>query len=158
MRFAAALPFLAAVVLLAGCAPGANGELRALVDNVAPAERDTVQCQWESNWGSGNSAKAYYRCGWFVPGKLGRVSRGILARLSAHGFEVTCKSDSRTVEFSALKGTTTIAIDVLAHGFVNARSVDRSGLDIPAGSLYVDIVAVKHRGVPEFAEAHTPCA
>ncbi len=158
MRFAAALPFLAAVVLLTGCAPGANGELRALVDDVAPAERDTLACEWESNWGSGNDTKAYYRCSWFVPGKLPRVSRGILARLTAHGFKVACRSDAHTVEFIANRGTTTIDIDVLADGFVNARAVAPSDVDIPAGSLYVDILARKHVGAHMSADARPPCA
>jgi hypothetical protein len=162
MRSAAALPFLAAVVLLTGCAPGSNGELRAVVDDVAPAERDTLGCEWESNWGSGSvtgtGAKAYYRCSWFVPGKLPRVTRGILTRLNAHGFKVACRSDSRTVEFMANRGTTTIDIDVLAKGFVNARAVAPSDVDIPAGSLYVDILAQKHRSVQVFAKPHVRCA
>jgi hypothetical protein len=160
MRFAAALPFLAAVVLLTGCAPGANGELRTLVDDVAPAERDTLGCEWESNWGSGtgtDGAKAYYACSWFVPGKLSRVSRDILARLNAHGFKVACRSDSRTVEFMAHKRTTTIDIDVLADGFVNARAVEPADVDIPTGSLYVGILAEKHRDVQTFAQAHPRC-
>jgi hypothetical protein len=86
------------------------------------------------------------------------VSHGILARLTAHGFEVACKSDSRTVEFMAKKGKTTVDIDVLAEGFVHSRIVQRADVDVPRGSLYVDIVALKHSGVAEFAEAHSPCA
>jgi hypothetical protein len=36
----------AAVLLAAGCAPGADGELRSLVDEVAPADGEMVECNW----------------------------------------------------------------------------------------------------------------
>jgi hypothetical protein len=41
-RSVAALAWLAAASLLTGCAPGANDELRSLVDEIAPADRNTV--------------------------------------------------------------------------------------------------------------------
>ena len=131
MRFAAALSFFA-VLSIVGCAPGADGELRALVEDVAPAKRELVECEWGSNWGAG--AKKYYGCSWLVPGKVGRASRGVISGLAAHGFTVLCDGGGKNVELLAVQGKTRIYVNVLARSLVR-------DIDIPPGTVLVEIAA-----------------
>ncbi len=79
----------AAAAVFAGCAPGANEELRALVDDVAPAEGEIVECTWGTNWGS--ESGSHYGCFYVVRGTLRPVAKAVLTRVAARGFTVTCR-------------------------------------------------------------------
>jgi hypothetical protein len=143
MRFAAALSLPLVLAVLAGCAPGANGELRTLVDGVAPVGRSTVECEWGSNYGSdaAGEVKSYYGCAWLVRGKPNRVSRALRSRLAARGFFVTCRQDAKTIELSGTRGANTVDVNVLAPGVVVSPD-----LVVPPRHVYVVIAAQELAG------------
>jgi hypothetical protein len=143
MRLSLALACLA-VALLAGCAPGANGELRGLVEELAPANRSMVECEWGSS-SYVSDPKSYYGCQYFVPGKLELVSRGLASRLAARGFAVSCKSGIHSIKLTGARGQNTIYADILADGFEFASNVSPSDVDIPAGDVFLDIWALEER-------------
>jgi hypothetical protein len=142
-RSIAALASLAAASLLSGCAPGANDELRSLVDEIAPADRDTVGCEWESNWGSAD-VKSYYGCAWYVPGTIARVGRPLVSRAIAKGFTVYCEGGEKAFEIAGVQGKKGLRVIVVAHGFVSSEQlvVDDAG-DIPPGHVLVSIGAAE---------------
>lgn len=132
------LPFLA------GCAPGANGELRGLVEELAPAKRSMLECEWGSS-SYISDPRSYYGCFYFVPGKLEGVSRGIASRLAAHGFAVSCSSGVQSVRLTGLRGQSTVYADVLANGSQHGSNVSPSEVDIPSGQVFLDISAREER-------------
>ena len=133
---------LAAAALLVGCAPGADGELRGLVEDVAPAERSMLECNWGKNWG--DESGAYYGCIYSVPGKLTGVGQGVLTRLAGRGFTVTCRADRHTIELIGARGGTTFYADILADGFVHGRNVEAADVDVPPNHVIVDVSAFKN--------------
>jgi hypothetical protein len=136
----ARLILLATVVLLAaGCAPGSNDELRGLVDDVRPANGEMLECNWGTNWGA--ESGSYYNCFYIVPGKVDKVGRDVLDRIAALGFTVTCRTDAHTVELIGARGGTMFYADVLGNGFVHGRNVDESDVDLPPGSVLVELAA-----------------
>jgi hypothetical protein len=141
-RSIAALALLTAVSLLTGCAPGANDELRSLVDEIAPTGRSTVGCQWQSNWGSAE-VKSYYGCMWYVPGTIPRVGRPIVSRAIANGFTVFCDGSAKTFEASGAQGKKALSIEVLADGFVTSENVSAEDVDIPPGHVLVGIAVAE---------------
>jgi hypothetical protein len=132
---------IAAVAFLAACAPGANAELRGLVEEVAPAERSMVECNWGTNWGEDSGS--YYGCFYFVPGKLRAVAEAVLDRLAARQFTVTCRTDSHSIELVGSRGDTMFYADILATGVVHGRNVDASDVDIPPGHVLVEVAAIE---------------
>jgi hypothetical protein len=143
MRVSVALSCLAGM-LLAGCAPGANGELRGLVEELVPAKRSMLECEWGSS-SYVSDPKSYYGCFYFVPGKLERVSRRLASRLAAHGFAVSCSSGVQSVRLTGLRGENTVYVDLLADGFEHGSNVSPSDVDIPAGQVFLDISAQEER-------------
>jgi hypothetical protein len=143
MRVSVALSCLAAA-LLAGCSPGANGELRGLVDELVPAKRSMLECEWGSS-SYVSDPKAYYGCFYLVPGKLEPVSRGLASRLAARGFAVSCSSGVQSFRLTGLRGQNTVYVDVLADGFEYGSKVSPSDVDIPAGQVFLDISAQEER-------------
>jgi hypothetical protein len=141
-RSIAALAFLAAASTLTGCAPGANDELRSLVDDIAPSGRSTVGCEWESNWGSAD-VKSYYGCTWYVPGTIARVGRPLVSRAIAKGFTVYCDGGAKTFEIAGVQGKKALAVEVLADGFVSSEIVAADAVDIPPGHVLVAIGAAE---------------
>src|SRR2546426_12734175 len=142
MRLAAALSFVAAALVLAGCTAGADAELRGLVDQLAPTERSPLGGEWESNFGSGADT-AYYGCYWFASGGIESVGRGILSRAIAHGYVVYCEAGYRRLELTGTRRKNTLSIEILADGFVQGHTVSPSDVDIPPGQVYVSILAAK---------------
>jgi hypothetical protein len=135
------LVIIAGVAFLAACAPGANSELRGLVEEVAPAERSMLECNWGTNWGTDSGS--YYGCFYFVPGKLRVVGEAVLDRLAARQFTVTCRTDSHSIELVGSRGGTMFYAEILANGFVHGRNVDASDVDIPPGHVLVEVAAVE---------------
>jgi hypothetical protein len=135
------LVLIAAVAFVAGCAPGANEELRGLVDEVAPAERSMLECNWGTNWGS--ESGSYYGCSYFVPGRLKRVGQAVLNRMAARGFTVTCRVDAHAIELTGARDGTMFYADILANGFIHGRNVEAADVDIPRGHVLVEIAAIE---------------
>ncbi len=132
---------VASVFFLAGCAPGANSELRGLVDEVTPAQRSMLECNWGKNWGG--ESGSYYGCYYFVPGKLTSVSQAVLDGLAARGFTVTCRTDRHAIELIGARRGTMFYADILAQGFVHGRNVEASDVDLPPGHVLLDVSAVE---------------
>ena len=128
-----------AVLLAAGCAPGADGELRSLVEEVAPAEGELVECNWGTNWGADSGS--YYDCFYIVPGKVRPVGRDVLDRVAALGFTVTCRTDAHTVELIGARGGTMFYADILGKWFVHGRNVEEADVELPPGSVLVELAA-----------------
>lgn len=135
------LVLIATVAFVAACAPGANEELRALVDDVAPAERSMLECNWGTNRGS--ESGSYYGCFYFVPGRLKQVGQAVLDRVAAYGFTVTCRVDSHSIELTGSRDGTMFYADILATGFVHSHNVDAADVDIPKGHVLVEIAAIE---------------
>src|SRR5215210_224535 len=135
------LTLLLAVALLAGCAPGSNDELRGLVDDVAPAERQMIECNWGTSWG--DDSGSYYDCFYLVPGKLNGVGRAVLKGLAQHGFTVTCRMDAHTIELIGAREGTMFYADILSRGFVHGRNVDESDVDVPQGHVLIEVAAIE---------------
>jgi hypothetical protein len=132
---------IASVVFVAACAPGANEELRGLVDGAAPAESSMLECNWGTNWGS--ESGSYYGCFYFVPGGLKKVGQAVLDRMAANGFTVTCRVDSHAVELTGSRDGTMFYADILANGFIHGRNVEAADVDIPRGHVLVEIAAIE---------------
>jgi hypothetical protein len=135
------LVLICTVAFVAACAPGANEELQGLVDGVAPAENDIVECNWGTSWGS--ESGSYYGCFYFVPGRLKRVGQAVLEQMAAHGFTVTCRVDAHAIELTGSRDGTMFYADILANGFIHGRNVDAADVEIPRGQVFVDIAAVE---------------
>lgn len=135
------LVLIATVALVAACAPGANEELRGLVDGVAPAERDMLECTWGTNWGTDSGS--YYGCSYFVQGRLKNVGQAVLDRMAKRGFTVTCRVESRNIELTGSRDGTMFYADILAKGFTHGRNIDAADVDIPRGHVLVEIAAIE---------------
>lgn len=135
------LTFVTAVALLAGCAPGANDELRGVVDEVRPPEGNMLECNWGTSWG--DESGSYYDCFYLVPGKLRNVGQAVLTRLAERGFIVTCRMDAHTIELIGTREGTMFYADILAKGFVHGRNVDESDVDVPKGHVLIEVAAIE---------------
>lgn len=141
---------LAAVLTLSGCAPGRDDELRKLVDDVAPAQKSMVSCEWESNWGNATDVKSYYGCAWTVRGTIARVGRPLVSRAVAHDFTVYCRGADKVFELIAARGKTGLAMQILAPGHARTASISVEDDQIPKGHVLVRIGAAKFdSGAPE---------
>jgi hypothetical protein len=143
MRLSLPLACLA-LAFLAACSPGANRELRGLVEELVPANRSMLECEWGSS-SYVSDPKSYYGCQYFVPGKLERVSRRLASRLVARGFAVSCTSGVQSVKLTGARGDNTVYADILADGFEFGSNVSPSDVDIPRGEVFLDISAQEER-------------
>jgi hypothetical protein len=148
---------VAAALLMAGCAPGANDELRSLVDGVAPHERDTIACEWESNWGSGEDDTDLYGCTWFARGEIGPVGRAIVTRAIAKGLTVYCDGEGKTLQLTGTSGPKRLWVEVLEDGFVTSDVVSPEEVDIPSGHVFVAIGAAEHASSSRPENLGPPC-
>ena len=136
-----ALLLVTTTALLASCAPGANEELKGLVDGVAPAKNDILECNWGTSWGSDSGS--YYGCFYFAPGRLKSVGQAVLAQMAAQGFTVTCRVDAHAIELTGSRDGTMFYADILANGFIHGRNIEAADVDIPRGHVFVDIAAIE---------------
>lgn len=149
-RRLAVVPLLAAGLLTA-CAPGRNDELRSLVDDIAPAQKEMVGCEWESTWGGSSNVKSYYGCAWVVPGTIARVGRPLVSRAVANGFTVYCRGADKTFEVIAARGKKGLAMEVIAPR-AGSANISAGQDDIPRGHVLVRIGAAEFdSGAPEGA-------
>jgi hypothetical protein len=133
-RLPLGLPILAAtIVALVGCAPGADGELKGLIDEVVPARHEMVECEWGRNWGGGGPDK-YYGCVYLVAGKSAPVSQVLFTRLETRGFVVECIGGMGRLQLNAERGETVL------HAVIHRAQVDAS---IPPGHVAVELAATK---------------
>jgi hypothetical protein len=134
MRLPPALPVVAALAaaLLAGCAPGADKELQALLDDVVPVDHQLIGCEWQKNWGSGPDA--YYGCTYVVQGRGAQVTGILATALDARRFAVACASGPAGWELLAARERT------IVYAAVHTTSADNS---IPRGQVGVELAATK---------------
>jgi hypothetical protein len=146
MRLAAAIVFLGAVAILGGCAPGANDELLAPIEDVALPD-SPLGCEWGSS-SFEHEPKSWVGCWEEVPGKLAPVSRRLRSRLEAQGFDVSSRRSTRSVELTGVRGDVMLCVDVHAAGFVRGRNTAPSDVEISPGEVFVDIWAAEARESP----------
>ena len=129
--------------MLAGCAPGRDDGLRALVDEIAPAQKEMVSCEWESTWGGSAEVKSYYGCAWLVSGTIRRIGRPLVSRAVAAGFTVYCRGEDRRFEVIAARGKKGLAMQIVAPDPSQSRTISAGNDDIPRGQVLVRIAAAK---------------
>lgn len=134
---AAIFSLVAALAVLTGCALGPNGELRTLVDAVAPPD-SSLNCEWGSS-NFENEPKSWYGCWNYVAGELQPVARAFKSRLAKQGFVVSSRRYARSVQLTGVRGVRTLCIDVLGPGFVSGRNTSPSEVNPPRGQVFVDI-------------------
>ena len=133
--------------LLAACAPGANGELRSLVEEVAPIDGEMVECNWGTNWG--DDSGSYYGCFYAARGTAAEVAQILIAEAAERGFIVTCRVQAREVELIGARD------DTMLYAHVMARRL--SDADLPQGHVLVEVVAFEDEaGVQEGRLCATP--
>jgi hypothetical protein len=142
-----ALALMVGAVMLGmnlGCAPGANGELRALVEEAELPETRYFGCEWGSSTFA-NEPKAWYGCWDYVPGDLTQVAKTFRSRLASKGFKVLSRRVAGTVQFTAFRGADTLCVDVLAAGFGAGRNTSPPEVDISPGEVFVDVWTSERR-------------
>lgn len=134
--------------MLAGCAPGLNEELKELVEGVAPANRQAVSCEWETNKALGGGSSSQFACAYLVPGEIRVVAASLVTRLQAEGFETTCLGNVDSFELAATRGTTTV------HAAVFPSSSDP---EIPLGHVGLQISAAESEDSGGGGDLGPPC-
>jgi len=138
---------VAVALLLVACAPGANGELRTLVEEVAPVDGEMLECNWGTNWGG--ESGSYYGCSYVARGTTAKVAQTLILEAAERGFTVTCRAGAREVELIGARDATMLYADVLARRL--------SDLDLPQGHVLVEVVAFEDdAGVQEGRLCATP--
>jgi hypothetical protein len=156
-RRLAVVASLAVASVLTGCAPGADDELRGLVDDLAPAEKEMVSCEWESTWGGSSGVKSYYGCAWLVRGTIRRVGRPLVSRAVGNGFTVYCRGADNTFEVIAARGKKGLAMEVIAPGHARSSNISAEQDDIPRGHVLVRIGAAKFESAAPQGTADERC-
>jgi hypothetical protein len=152
---AASLCLVAALAVLTGCSLGPNGELRKIVDGVAPPD-SSLNCEWGSS-SFENEPKSWYGCWNYVPGKLKPVARTFKSRLAKQGFVVSSHRYARSVQLTGVRGARTLCVDILGPGFVSGRNTSPAEVNPPRGQVFVDIWTVELPEAPAGAGI-PPCA
>jgi hypothetical protein len=147
MRAYTAVVCLIAVGLLAGCSLGPNDHLRVLMKEVALPGSSSFDCEWGAS-SFKSEPKSWYGCWDYVPGDLEHVSQTVQSRLIARHFAVWRRRSALTVEFSALRDSDVLCVDVLARGFARGRNTSPSEVDISPGEVFVDIWTTTPRIAP----------
>jgi hypothetical protein len=151
MRSSAAICLVAALSVLSGCAFGANGELRTLVEAAAPPQ-SSVECEWGSS-SFEQEPKSWYGCLAHESGQLQRVARTVESRLAGQGFVVSSRTEGLTVQMTGVREARIVCVDVLAPGFTDGRNTSASEVDLSHGDILVDIWATEPREAPVGAAA-----
>ena len=156
MRAAAVTCVIAIAVLVgSGCAPGANGELKRAVEEALLPGMDSSSCEWGAS-SYENEPKSWYGCWGYVPGNLVGVGGTIQSRLSSHGFDVSTNATGSTVEVTAVRGSETVCVDVLAPGFLDGRNTSPEEINPDPGEVFVDVWMAEPRDGTVAACAELP--
>ena len=128
----------ATLLSLSGCAPGANDDLKAVVENTFLPGMDSTSCEWGSS-SYENEPKSWYGCWAYVSGDVERVGDAMHSRLNSHGFDVSRNRTDFTVELTAVRNSETVCVDVLAPGFVAGRNTSPDEINPDPGEVFVDV-------------------
>jgi hypothetical protein len=146
VRAAAFVLLVSAVTLLgpSGCAPGANAELKGVVEEAILPGMDASSCEWGSSTYP-SEPKSWYGCWDYVRGDAAHVGKKVRSRLRSQGFDVSTGRTELTVELTAVRGSQTVCVDVLAPGFVDGRNTSPEEIDLDRGEVFVDVWMVEPR-------------
>jgi hypothetical protein len=132
-----------AVSLLSGCAPFADDDLRALVEEVAPAG-SSLDCEWGKSTFEGEP-DAWYGCWDYRRGSLRKVGNAAEQGLTASGFAVVRRQAPHMIQLTATRGADVVCIDLLEAGFYRGRNTASWEVSNPPGELFIDIWSTKPR-------------
>lgn len=144
MRRPPALCLLAVLALLmAGCAPFSDDELRGLVDGTQPAQSSMLECEWGSEWGSDAPApESYYGCSYSAAGGVAQVLHDLVASLARQGFTLSCTGDQLHAELVGARGEIAVVAEVSARG------------DLQSGQVFLGVSAARFEET-QFVEGET---
>ena len=152
---AAVVSSFLALLALTGCAPGADGELRALIDEVALPQSSNFACEWGAS-SFESEPRSWYGCWDYVSDNRDRVSYRLRMRLAAAGFDVAVRANGPSAELTGIRGLKTVCVDVLPRGFAHGRNTAPSEVEIDAGEVFVDMWTVEW-DAPRRADAVGSC-
>jgi hypothetical protein len=98
-----------------------NPRLRGVVEAVLLPGMDKNSCEWGSST-EPTDPKSWVGCWDYVAGDLRRVGNRVNARFESEGFRVSRTRTDRTIEFTALRKSETVCVDVLAPGLRTAAT------------------------------------
>lgn len=131
------------MVVVAGCAPFSDDELRGLVDGTQPAGSSMLECEWGSEWGSDAPApESYYGCSYSAAGDVAQVVHDLVARLAAQGFLLSCTGGPLHGELVAARGEIAVVAEVSAGG------------DLQTGQVFLSVSAARFEET-QFVEGET---
>jgi hypothetical protein len=138
---------VAAVLVLTACAPFADDELRALVEEAAPAG-SSLDCEWGKST-LPQDPDAWYGCWYYSAGSLTTVSEVVESQLTASGFVLTRRRTPHMLQLTATRGLETVCIDVLEPGFSRGRNTGSWEVDPAADEVFVDVWSSKPQSFAE---------
>jgi hypothetical protein len=145
MRRSSTLCLLAVLALLVvGCAPFSDDELRGLVDGTQPAQSSMLACEWGSEWGSDTSPapESYYGCSYSATGDVAQVVHDLVASLARQGFNLSCTGGPLYGELVAARGEIAVVAEVSVRG------------DLQSGQVFLSVSAARF-GETQFVEGET---
>jgi hypothetical protein len=131
-------------MIVAGCAPGANGDLRSVVEEASLPGISESACEWGSSSFDADP-KSWYGCWADVPWTVKRTTRTVRARLVARGYRVESARGPGATYFTAVRGAHTLCVDVLGPRWARARNTYVEQVVVAAGHAFVDVWAVDGR-------------
>jgi len=117
-----------ALLGLSGCTPGANDQLKRVVEAALLPGMDSSSCEWGAS-SFENEPSSWYGCWDYVSGEPVRVGGTIRSQLSSQGFDVFMSRGHLTVELMAVRHSAIVCVDVLAPGFVDGRNTSPEEVD-----------------------------
>lgn len=142
---AAALALLAFLSLAgSACSWGQNEDLKIAVEQALLPGMDRQSCEWGASSFEAEP-KSWYGCWDYVRGDEASVAESVSSQLADNGFDVTEETGTRTVELTAVRGSDTVCVDVLAPGFERGRNTLAREVNPDAGEVFVDVWTVERR-------------
>jgi len=127
-----------ALLGLSGCTPGANDQLKRVVEAALLPGMNSSSCEWGAS-SFENEPSSWYGCWDYVSGEPVRVGGTIRSQLSSQGFDVFMSRGHLTVELMAVRHSAIVCVDVLAPGFVDGRNTSPEEVDPGPGEVFVDV-------------------